>query len=155
MTPRRKKRLYIVVLILLGVGGATALGLTAFRTNLVYFYSPSEIAKGKAPVNRTFRIGGLVKKGSVVRNKKNLHVHFVITDTAHDVPIEYSGVLPDLFREGQGIVANGRLGPNGVFKAQQVLAKHDSNYMPPEAADALKKAGVDPTKAMPHTMAEK
>ncbi|KPV39730.1 cytochrome C biogenesis protein CcmE [Thiohalorhabdus denitrificans] len=151
MTPRRKKRLYLVLLILIGVGGATALGLTAFRENLVYFYSPSEIAKGKAPENRTFRIGGLVKEDSVERDDESLDVRFVITDTAHDVPIEYSGILPDLFREGQGIVANGKLNGEGVFLAEEVLAKHDEEYMPPEAAEALEKAGGKP----PHSMADK
>ncbi|MFA9460126.1 cytochrome c maturation protein CcmE [Thiohalorhabdus methylotrophus] len=150
MTPRRKKRLYLVVLVLVGVSAATALALTAFRENLVYFYSPTEIARGQAPENRTFRIGGLVKDGSVERSEDSLDVRFVITDTAHHVPIEYSGVLPDLFREGQGIVANGKLTADGVFKAEQVLAKHDEEYMPPEAAEALKKAGAKP----PHSMAE-
>ncbi|MFP4560932.1 MAG: cytochrome c maturation protein CcmE [Thiohalorhabdus sp.] len=151
MTPRRKKRLYLVLLVLIGVGGATALGLTAFQENLVYFYSPSEIAEGEAPENRTFRVGGLVKEGSVERDDDSLDVRFVITDTSQDVPIEYSGILPDLFREGQGIVANGKLNGEGVFLAEEVLAKHDEEYMPPEAAEALENADGEP----PHSMADK
>ena len=154
MTPRRKKRLYLVGLILLGVAGATALFLTAFQENLVYFYSPSEVAEGKAPTDRTFRIGGLVKDGSVERDKQTLEARFVITDQAHDVPIVYEGVLPDLFREGQGIVANGKLKADGTFVAAKVLAKHDENYMPPEAAEALEKAQKE-GKMPTHSMADK
>jgi cytochrome c-type biogenesis protein CcmE len=154
MTPRRKKRLYLVGLVLLGVAGAAALFLTAFKENLVYFYSPTEVANGKAPVDRTFRIGGLVKEGSVERDQETLEARFVVTDTAHDVPIVYEGVLPDLFREGQGIVANGKLTADGTFQAAEVLAKHDENYMPPEAAEALEKAQKE-GKMPTHSMAEK
>jgi len=154
MTPRRKKRLTLVGLVLLGVAGAAALFLTAFKENLVYFYSPTEVANGKAPVDRTFRIGGLVKEGSVERDQETLEARFVVTDTAHDVPIVYEGVLPDLFREGQGIVANGKLTEKGTFEAAEVLAKHDENYMPPEAAEALEKAQKE-GKMPTHSMAEK
>ena len=143
MTPRRRKRLGLAGLLLLGVAGATALLLSAFRENLVYFYTPTEVARGEAPAARTFRVGGLVKEGSVQRAEDSLRVSFVITDTAADVPIRYEGVLPDLFREGQGIVADGQLGEAGLFIAERVLAKHDENYMPPEAAEALKRAGTD------------
>jgi cytochrome c-type biogenesis protein CcmE len=154
MTPRRKKRLTLVGLVLLGVAGAAALFLTAFQENLVYFYSPTEVANGKAPVDRTFRIGGLVKEGSVERDQETLEARFVVTDTAHNVPIVYEGVLPDLFREGQGIVANGKLTKEGTFQAAEVLAKHDENYMPPEAAEALEKAQKE-GKMPTHSMAEK
>jgi len=154
MTPRRKKRLTLVGLVLLGVAGAAALFLTAFKENLVYFYSPTEVANGKAPVDRTFRIGGLVKEGSVERDQETLEARFVVTDTAHNVPIVYEGVLPDLFREGQGIVANGKLTEKGTFEAAEVLAKHDENYMPPEAAEALEKAQKE-GKMPTHSMAEK
>ena len=143
MTPRRKKRLGLAGLLLLGVAGAAALLLSAFSENLVYFYTPTEIARGEAPAARTFRVGGLVKEGSVERADDSLRVRFVITDTSADVPIRYEGVLPDLFREGQGIVADGRLGEAGLFIAERVLAKHDENYMPPEAAEALKRAGTN------------
>ncbi len=143
MTPRRK-RMLLAGFIVLGVSLAAGLVLTAFRQNLMYFYTPSEVASGKAPTGRNFRIGGLVATGSVRRAEDSLKVHFKVTDTKHAVPVVYSGILPDLFREGQGIVVNGRLRKNGIFKAQQVLAKHDENYMPPEATEALKTAGAKP-----------
>jgi len=142
MNPKRKKLLLIVVFIVVGMGTATGLALKAFQENLLYFFSPTQVVNGEAPVGSQFRIGGLVKKGSVKRDPNSLRVSFVLTDTAHDVTVTYDGILPDLFREGQGIVANGRLGQNGQFVASEVLAKHDANYMPPEVADALKKAGV-------------
>lgn len=142
MNPKRKKLLIIVIAILAGVGTATALALKAFQENLMYFYSPSQVNKGEAPENRSFRIGGLVTTGSVKRNPENLQVRFDLTDTLSTVTVQYEGILPDLFREGQGIVANGTLGPDGVFVAAEVLAKHDENYMPAEVADALEKAGV-------------
>ncbi len=123
-----------------GLALATGLILTAFEKNLMYFYSPSEIADGKAPDNRPFRIGGMVVKGSVVREKDSLGVWFNLTDYAHERMVYYKGILPDLFREGQGIVAKGALNGTGLFVATEVLAKHDENYMPPEVADALKKA---------------
>ena len=137
MKPRHK-RAAIALGVLSAVGVAAALVLNAFNSNLVFFYTPSQIASKEAPVGRTFRIGGLVKEGSVVR--EGVLVRFTVTDTAQNVPVKYEGVLPDLFKEGKGVVAQGQLGPDGVFTAREVLAKHDENYMPPEAADALQKA---------------
>jgi len=137
MTPKRKKRAVIVASILVGMGSATALILTAFEKNLMYFYSPSEVAAGEAPTERKFRVGGLVVDGSVKRVPDSLAVEFDITDTAHEMTVTYTGILPDLFREGQGIVAHGRSRPDGVFDASEILAKHDENYMPPEVASAL------------------
>ena len=137
MTPKRKKRAVIVASILVGMGLATALILTAFEKNLMYFYSPSEVAAGEAPTERKFRVGGLVVDGSVKRVPDSLAVEFDITDTAHEMTVTYTGILPDLFREGQGIVAHGRSRPDGVFDASEILAKHDENYMPPEVASAL------------------
>ena len=116
-----------------------ALVLNAFNSNLVFFYTPSQIAAKEAPQGRTFRIGGLVQAGTVVR--EGVTVRFLVTDTAQTVPVRYEGVLPDLFKEGKGVVAQGQLGADGVFAAREVLAKHDENYMPPEAADALQRAG--------------
>ena len=142
MTPR-KKRILMVVLIMLGMGVAAALILTAFEKNLLYFYSPTQIAAGEAPMTRAFRAGGIVLVDSVIRDPETLEVQFVLTDTVNQITIAYEGILPDLFREGQGIVANGKLDENGIFQAEQVLAKHDENYMPPEVADALEKAGAD------------
>lgn len=142
MHPKRKKLLMIVVFIIVGMGAATTLALKAFQENLMYFYSPSQVSNGEAPTTRSFRIGGLVTMGSVKRNPENLKVSFDLTDTMKTVTVEYEGILPDLFREGQGIVANGSLGANGIFIAAEVLAKHDENYMPTEVADALEKAGV-------------
>lgn len=142
MTPR-KKRILMVVLIMLGMGIAAALILTAFEKNLIYFYSPTQIAAGEAPEVRAFRVGGLVMEGTVVRDPETLEVRFVLTDTINQISIAYEGILPDLFREGQGIVANGKLDENGIFQAKEVLAKHDENYMPPEVAEALEKAGAD------------
>ena len=139
MTPRQK-RLGAVVLVLAGMGIAAALILTAFNKNLMYFYSPSQVTAGEAPHERPFRIGGLVVKGSVKRAPNSLAVRFTLTDTLKQVDVTYDGILPDLFREGQGIVANGRLGGDGIFVASEVLAKHDENYMPPEVAAALKKS---------------
>ena len=139
MKPRSKRALAIVGgLATLGV--ATALVLNAFQSNLVFFFSPTQVASQEAPKDRAFRIGGLVESGSVQRAPDGLTVRFVVTDTARAVPVTYTGMLPDLFKEGKGVVAQGRLGPDGVFRADQVLAKHDENYMPPEAADALDKA---------------
>jgi len=139
MNAARKRRLYYILLILAGVAIATAIALAAFRQNLMFFYSPSEVAAGEAPVNRSFRIGGLVKKGSVTHSNDGLTVHFTVTDLKHDTDIVYTGILPDLFREGQGVVAQGSLDGN-EFVATEVLAKHDENYMPPEVHDALKEA---------------
>jgi cytochrome c-type biogenesis protein CcmE len=138
MTPRRK-RLLAVSGIVLGVAAATAVALKAFDNNLLYFYDPSQIAAGQAPLGKTFRVGGLVTKGSVQRIPGSLEVRFVVTDFAHSVTVSYTGLLPDLFREGQGIIAHGRL-RDGVFVADEVLAKHDEKYMPPEVAKSLKHA---------------
>ena len=142
MTPRRK-RFAIALGILAVVGGATALVLNAFQSNLVFFYSPSQIVAKEAPVGRTFRLGGLVLEGSVKR--EGVAVRFEVTDTATTVPVQFSGILPDLFKEGKGVVAQGKL-ENGVFQAKEVLAKHDENYMPPEAAEALKNAAKSNAK---------
>ena len=136
MKPRHR-RMAIAAGVLVVVGTAAALVLDAFRSNLVFFYSPSQIATREAPVARTFRLGGLVQAGSVQRD--GLVVRFVVTDTVQNVPVRYEGILPDLFKEGKGVVAQGQL-RDGVFVAREVLAKHDENYMPPEAAQALKDA---------------
>ncbi|GAB4040583.1 MAG: cytochrome c maturation protein CcmE [Rubrivivax sp.] len=139
MKPRTKRALTIVAgLATLGV--ATALVLKAFQSNLVFFFSPTQVAANEAPKDRPFRVGGLVEAGSVQRDPNGLTVRFVVTDTAKTVPVSYTGMLPDLFQEGKGVVAQGKLRPDGVFVADQVLAKHDENYMPPEAAEALEKA---------------
>jgi cytochrome c-type biogenesis protein CcmE len=137
MKPRHKKAALIVG-VLAAVGVGTALVLNAFNSNLVFFFTPSQIASKEAPQGRTFRVGGMVVTGSVQRD--GLTVRFNVTDTAKVVPVRYEGVLPDLFKEGKGVVAQGQLTPDGVFVAKEVLAKHDENYMPPEAADALKQA---------------
>jgi cytochrome c-type biogenesis protein CcmE len=137
MKPRHKKAALIVG-VLAAVGAGTALVLNAFNSNLVFFFTPSQIASQEAPQGRTFRVGGMVVTGSVQR--EGLTVRFNVTDTAKVVPVRYEGVLPDLFKEGKGVVAQGKLMPDGVFVAKEVLAKHDENYMPPEAADALKQA---------------
>ena len=142
MNPKRKKLLLGVISIVVGVGIATGLALKAFQANLLYFYSPTQVMDGEAPTNRSFRIGGLVVDESVSRNPVNLEVKFTLTDTMNNVDVFYDGILPDLFREGQGIVANGSINDDGVFIASEVLAKHDENYMPAEVADALEKAGV-------------
>ena len=149
MKPRTKRGLAIAV----GLGAlgiAAALVLNAFQSNLVFFFSPSQIAANEAPRERSFRLGGLVEQGSLKRDTSGLTVSFVVTDLAKTIPVTYTGLLPDLFKEGKGVVAQGKLGADGVFRADQVLAKHDENYMPPEAAEALKNAqagkGV-PTKS--------
>ena len=133
----RNKRLAIIGGLLSAAGITVALVLNAFQSNLVFFYSPSQVAANEAPTNRTFRVGGMVQTGTVQR--EGTQVSFVVTDTAKTVPVRYEGILPDLFQEGKGVVAQGQL-QNGVFVAREVLAKHDENYMPPEAADALKRA---------------
>jgi len=139
MRPRHK-RLALIGVGLAALGAAAALILNAFQSNLVFFFSPSQVAAHEAPQGRSFRIGGLVQPGSVQREVNGVGVRFVVTDTAHDIAVVYSGMLPDLFKEGKGVVALGQLGGDGVFRAQEVLAKHDENYMPPEAADAVEKA---------------
>ncbi|MDH4094346.1 MAG: cytochrome c maturation protein CcmE [Betaproteobacteria bacterium] len=137
MKPRHK-RLAAIAVGLAALGAAAALVLSAMRENLVFFFTPSQVAASEAPQGRTFRIGGMVEKGSVQRS--GVEVRFLVTDTAKAIPVVYSGALPDLFREGKGVVAQGQLGPDGVFRAREVLAKHDENYMPPEAAEAVKRA---------------
>ncbi len=138
LTPRRR-RMVLVGLIVLGVGAAAAFALTAFQDNLLYYYPPSDVVAGKAPGDRVFRLGGMVEEGSLKRETGSMEVRFVVTDFQQDVTVSYSGVLPDLFRPGQGVIARGKLGPDGVFVAHEVLAKHDENYMPPEVAESLRK----------------
>jgi cytochrome c-type biogenesis protein CcmE len=137
MMKTRHKRLAIAGVGLAGTAAIVALVLNAFEQNLVFFYSPTQVAANEAPQQRTFRVGGLVEEGSVKR--QGVQVSFVITDTAKTVPVRYEGILPDLFKEGKGVVAQGQM-QGGVFVAREVLAKHDENYMPPEAAEALEKA---------------
>jgi cytochrome c-type biogenesis protein CcmE len=146
LKPRTERALWIVVA-LAGLGVAAALVLNAFRSNLVFFFTPTQVSAHEAPRDRAFRLGGLVEAGSIAREKDGLTVRFRVTDTAQTIPVVYVGILPDLFREGKGVVAQGRLGPDGIFKASEVLAKHDENYMPPEAAEALRKAGHPIDKA--------
>ncbi|MCW8891029.1 MAG: cytochrome c maturation protein CcmE [Sedimenticola sp.] len=135
----RHKRLGFLVAGLVGLGVAAALVFNALDSNLSYFFSPTDVAQNKAPADHVYRLGGMVQAGSLERGKE-LTVKFVVTDTAHTVKVAYTGILPDLFAEGQGVIAQGRMGPEGVFVADEVLAKHDENYMPPEVADALEKA---------------
>jgi cytochrome c-type biogenesis protein CcmE len=137
---RRHKRIAFILVGLAGLGVAAYLVANAFRNNLVFFFSPTQVAAKEAPVNRTFRVGGLVQEGSLKRESDGLTVRFIVTDTAANVPVVYKGILPDLFKEGRGCVAQGKIGPDGVFQADQVLAKHDENYMPPEAGQAIDKA---------------
>ncbi len=134
---KRHKRIIFIVCSLAALGLATWLVLGAFRNNLVFFFSPTQVAAKEAPVGRTFRIGGLVQDGSLKRESDGLTIRFVVTDTANTIPVSYKGILPDLFKEGRGCVAQGRVGSDGVFYADQIMAKHDENYMPPEAAKAL------------------
>ncbi len=139
MKPRHKRIAFIASGVLC-LGVATALVLNAFQSNLVFFHSPSDVLAGKAPKDKAFRVGGMVEKGSVKRVGDGLTVQFLVTDTVKTVPVAYTGTLPDLFREGKGVVAQGRLRPDGVFQASEVLAKHDENYMPPEVANAIEHA---------------
>ena len=138
MTPRRR-RLFLVIGILAGVSVAGALALSAFRQNVTFFFDPSQVVAGKVPAGEHFRLGGMVTQGSLKREAGSLEVHFVVTDFSHNVPVTYTGVLPDLFREGAGVVAHGRLRADGTFVADEVLAKHDEKYMPPEVARSLKR----------------
>ena len=151
MTPRRRRMMF-VSLILLAVGSAVALAVTAFNDNILYFYDPSAVAAGKAPTQRVFRLGGMVEQGSVRREPGNLEIKFDVTDYAHELTVSYTGVLPDLFREGQGVVARGKLAADGKhFIAEEVLAKHDENYMPPEVAASLKQNHDQRRAVMPAT----
>jgi cytochrome c-type biogenesis protein CcmE len=136
MKPRHKRALLIGTGLVV-LAAAVTLVLTAFQQNLVFFFTPSQVAANEAPVGKPFRIGGMVEEGSLKRGGDGLTVQFKVTDTAKSVQVKYTGILPDLFKEGKGVVAQGRLGPDGVFQATEVLAKHDENYMPPEAAHAL------------------
>jgi cytochrome c-type biogenesis protein CcmE len=149
MTARRR-RMLLIGLVLAGVIVSATFALRAFRENLSYFFSPTEVAAGQAPASRNFRLGGMVVDGSLSRAPGSLTVDFVVTDFAHSIPVRYTGVLPDLFREGSGVVARGRLDASGRFEAQEIVAKHDENYMPPEVAEALKKgkaqAGASSTR---------
>ena len=137
---RRHKRIGLILVGLAGLSLAAFLVASAFRQNLVFFFSPTQVAAKEAPVDRTFRIGGLVEDGTLKRDTDGLTVRFTVTDTAASIPVVYKGILPDLFKEGRGCVAQGKIGPDGVFQAEQVLAKHDENYMPPEAGEAIDKA---------------
>ncbi len=148
MTPRRK-RFAIVGGVLVAVAAVVALILNAFQSNLVFFYSPSQVAQHEAPTGRSFRIGGMVENGTLQRNGTN--IRFVVTDTAKSVPVQYTGILPDLFKEGKGVVAQGQL-ENGVFVAREILAKHDENYVPPEAAEAMKRAQAGKDQKLAETV---
>ncbi len=139
MKPRHKK-LIIIFVSVAALGLSAKLVLDAFQSNLVFFFSPTQVAANEAPRGKSFRIGGLVEKGSVKRQSDGITVNFVVTDTAKVIPVVYTGILPDLFKEGKGVVAQGKLSADGVFRADEVLAKHDENYMPPEAANALEQA---------------
>lgn len=141
MTPTRKRRLTAALFILIGVGAATSLLLYALSDNLLYFQSPSDVASSDIPEGKRFRLGGLVVPGSVSRDPDSLKVSFQVTDNQENITVNFEGILPDLFREGQGVIANGSLTGAGQFTAHEVLAKHDENYMPPEIAEALERAG--------------
>ena len=141
MTPARKKRLTLILLMVVGVAVGVGFALKSLNENIMFFFSPADILAGKAPANKDFRVGGLVVDGSVARPGEGLTVEFDLTDNNSVVKVKYTGILPDLFREGQGIIANGRLNDSGEFIASEVLAKHDENYMPPEVMEAMKKSG--------------
>ncbi len=136
----RHKRLLLILAGLVILGAVAALVLNAFRSNLVFFFSPTQVAAGEAPKGKAFRIGGMVKEGSIRREADGVTLSFVVTDTEQDIAVRYQGILPDLFKEGKGAVAQGKIGDDGVFVASEVLAKHDENYMPPEAAQAVGEA---------------
>ncbi len=139
MHPLRKRRLILIIIMIVGIATATGFALVAFNQNLMFFFTPSDVQAGKAPENRLFRMGGMVVDGSVKKSATNTDVWFDITDNEKSVTVKYSGILPDLFREGQGIITKGKLNTNGEFIAEEVLAKHDENYMPPEVAATMKK----------------
>jgi cytochrome c-type biogenesis protein CcmE len=141
MTPTRKRRLTAVLVIIIGVGAAAVVAMKALNENMLFFVSPTDVKEQSLPAGKRFRLGGLVAGGSVSRATDSLEVKFVVTDGAASTDVRFDGILPDLFREGQGIIAIGELSPEGYFQAAEVLAKHDENYMPPEVADALEKAG--------------
>lgn len=143
----RHKRMMFIVLGLVAVAAVAALILNALQSNINHFFSPTEVVANQAPKDRTFRLGGLVEVDSVKREDDGLTVHFNVTDNAEIVTVKYTGILPDLFSEGEGVVAQGKLGTGGVFEAEEVLAKHDETYMPPEVADALEKAEAQPAAA--------
>ena len=137
----RHKRLLLIFAGLVVLGAVVALVLNAFQSNLVFFFSPTQVAAGEAPKGKPFRIGGMVKEGSIQREADGVTLRFAITDTERDIAVKYKGILPDLFKEGKGAVVQGRIGEDGIFVAKEVLAKHDENYMPPEAAHAVEQAG--------------
>ena len=140
MTPRRRRRLFLTLTVALGAAAAVGLSVNAFRQNILFFFTPTQVANGEAPNGRPFRIGGLVKEGSFRREPGQIAAHFVITDTNSNVTVRYDGLLPDLFEEGKGVVARGEMQPSGQMRASEVLAKHDENYMPPEVGEALEAA---------------
>ena len=140
MKPARKKRLLAIIFLVAGVAIAAGFAMYAFNQNLMFYFSPTEVKQGKAPINKIFRMGGMVVKGSFTKEPKSLKVHFDLTDFEKTVSVEYEGILPDLFREDQGVISRGKLNEQGVFIAEEVLAKHDENYMPPEVAESLEKA---------------
>jgi len=144
----RQKRLVLVLLALAGVGIATVLATVALRSNLSYYYSPTQVAQGEAPKDQVFRVGGLVVEGTMHRQPGDLTVEFMVTDNSAQTKVRYAGILPDLFKEGQGMVGRGKLGDDGIFYAEEVLAKHDEDYLPPEVQDSLKSAHQEGVKAM-------
>lgn len=144
MTPTRKRRLYMILIIVVGVSIAASLTLAALNRNMEFFYDPSQVAAGEAPRDRLIRVGGMVVDGSIVRASDSLLTQFDVTDNVHSMTIAYTGILPDLFREGQGIIAKGKMDENGHFIAAEVLAKHDETYMPPEVASAMKNKASQP-----------
>ncbi len=149
MTPRRTRMLFAAVVVI-GVAVAAALAFNAIGENMLFFFSPSQIQAGEAPTGRKLRVGGLVVPDSIQREKNSLAINFKLTDQQHSIMVQYTGILPDLFREGQGVVALGSIDPQGVFQAEEVLAKHDENYMPPEVAEALKIASEGGQIQNPH-----
>lgn len=142
MTPRRRKRLTVVIALIAGIGVAAAIAISALQDNMLYFIAPSDVQAQPLPPDRNFRLGGLVAEGSIRRDADSLQVQFLVTDGAHEVPVTYAGILPDLFREGQGVIAQGRLDEAGMFHAREVLARHDETYMPPEVAAALERSSA-------------
>ncbi|MGE4657903.1 MAG: cytochrome c maturation protein CcmE [Gammaproteobacteria bacterium] len=142
MTPTRRQRVILISLVVSGVAISAGLALKAFQENLLYFFSPTQVEAGEAPESRNFRLGGMVVLGSVTRDTGSMTVNFVVTDYAHSIPVQYTGVLPDLFGEGQGVVVRGQLHEGNVFFGEEVLAKHDENYMSPEVAEALAQSGA-------------